>query len=151
MADPIISHATSSVDVSTPSVHVQKQKLDFIGHDVGREMDSLDLNWTGFPTINNPIISHDTSSVNVSMPPVHAIKNKSNFIGHEVEREVDSLEATRADKFKVGWTPINKEKQGTHGRPKKSVQEARFNTATLTLSSPSKFAQPTRNSKRTWK
>ena len=85
------------------------------------------------------------------MPPVHAIKNKSNFIGREVEREVDSLETTRADKFKVGWTPINKEKQGTRGRPKKSVQEARFNTATLTFSSPSKFAQPTRNSKKTWK
>ena len=114
-------------------------------------MDSLDFNRTGFPSINNPIISHDTSSVNVSMPPVHAIKNKSNFIGHEVEREVDSLQTTRADKFKVGWTPINKEKQGTHGRPKKSVQEARFNTATLTFSSPSKFAQPTHNSKRTWK
>ena len=103
-------------------------------------MDSLDFNRTGFPSINNPIISHDTSSVNVSMPPVHAIKNKSNFIGHEVEREVDSLQTTRADKFKVGWTPINKEKQGIRGRPKKSVQEARFNTATLTLSSPGKFA-----------
>ena len=102
MADPIISHATSSVDVSTPSVHVQKQKSDFIGHDVGRGMDSLDLNQTGFPTINNPIISHDTSSMDVSTLPVHAIKNKSDFIRHEVGREVDSMETTRADKFKVG-------------------------------------------------
>ena len=59
-----------------------------------------------------------------------------------------TLWRTRADKFKVGWTPINKEKQGTRGRPKKYVQEARFNTATLTLSSPTKFAQPTRNSKK---
>ena len=115
MADPLISHATSSLDVSTPSVHVQKQKSYLIGHDAGREMDSLDFNRTGFPSINNPIISHDTSSVNVSMPPVHAIKNKSNFIGHEVEREVDSLQTTRADKFKVGWTPINKESKAHVG------------------------------------
>ena len=152
VADPLISNATSSLDMSTPSVLVHKQKSDFVGHDAGREMESLDFNRTGFPSTNNPIISHDTSSMDVSKPPVHATKNNSDFIGHEVEREVDSLETTRADKFEVGcWTPINKEKQGTRGRPKKSVQEARFNNATLTLSSPSKFAQPTRNSKRTWK
>ena len=151
VANPLISHATSSLDVSTPSVHVQKQKLDFIGHDAGREMDSLDLNRTGFPTINNPIISHDTSSMDVSTLPVHAIKNKSDFIRHEVGCEMDSLETTRADEFKVDWTSINKEKKGTHGRPKKSVQEVMFNDAALTLSSPNKSTQPTHNTKRTWK
>ena len=151
VADPIFSHTTSSVDMSTPSVHVTKQKLDFIGHEVGREMDSLEITRVGLPSVVDPIFSHATSSVDMSTPSMHVIKHKSDFIRHEVGCEMDSLETTRADEFKVDWTSINKEKKGTHGRPKKSVQEVMFNDAALTLSSPNKSTQPTHNTKRTWK
>nr|POE55897.1 hypothetical protein CFP56_65338 [Quercus suber] len=104
----------------------------------------LNLDFPGLPSVAVPMFSHATSSVNVSKP-------NSDFIGNEVGREMDSLETTRADEFKVGWTFINKEKKGTRGRPKKFVHEVLFNDAALTLSSPNKFALPTRNSKRTWK
>ena len=66
------------------------------------------------PSVTVPLFSHATSSVNVS-------KANPDIIRNEVGREMDSLETIWADEFQVGYIYINKEKKGTHGRPKKST------------------------------
>ena len=74
----------------------------------------LNPDFSRLPSVTVPLFSHATSSVNVS-------KANPDIIRNEVGREMDSLETIWADEFQVGYIYINKEKKGTHGRPKKST------------------------------
>ena len=104
----------------------------------------LNPKFSRLPLVTDPLFSHATSSANVSKAYLDFIRNK-------MGREVDFLETIRADEFKVGQTSINKEKKGSHGRPKKSAQEESFNVDASTLSSSNNSFLPTRISKRNWK